>query len=260
MFDYSFTYSDLEYFLLIFTRITCFISVAPFFGTNNVPRRTKAGLGFFITVIIYGVMQDKPALTYTTLLGYTAVVLKEGITGLLIGYGASICNSIVLLAGRIADMETGLSMASVMDPTTREQASLSGAIYQYSVMLILIVTDMHHFILRALVDSYRLIPVNGAVFHSDRLVAAMTRFLADYVVIGFRICLPIFAAILVMNSVLGILAKVAPQMNMFTVGIQMKILVGLGVMLISLTLLPVVADFIFREMKFMMQAMVEAMT
>ena len=53
MIDYTFSLEELEYFLLILVRVTCFIYVAPFFGMNNVPRRVKIGLGFFISMVLY---------------------------------------------------------------------------------------------------------------------------------------------------------------------------------------------------------------
>jgi len=80
----------------------------------------------------------------------------------------------------------------------------------------------------------------------------MITFMSDYIVIGFRIVLPIFCVVLLLNAVLGILAKVSPQMNMFAVGIQIKILVGLSVIFFTIGMLPGAADFVFEEMKKMM--------
>ena len=77
--------------------------------------------------------------------------------------------------------------------------------------------------------------------------------------IGFRIVLPIFCVMLLLNAVLGILAKVSPQMNMFAVGIQMKVLVGLSVIFFTVSMLPATADFIFREMQQLMVSFVEDM-
>ena len=126
-------------------------------------------------------------------------------------------------------------------------------------MLMLIVSGMHRFILQALIDTYELIPVNGAVFREDALLAAMMQFMSDYIIIGFRICMPIFIVILILNVVLGVLAKVSPQLNMFSVGIQIKILVGFAVIFLTAGMLPSAADFIFTEMKRMMVAFVEGM-
>ena len=254
MIDYSFSMQDLEYFLLIMTRVSCFIYIAPFFGTQNVPWRVKVGLSFFTAFLLYEVMTPHEALEYSTVLGYAILVVKEGITGLLIGFGAIICNSIVLLAGKVADMEIGLSMVQMMDPLTKEASGFTGILYQYGVLMILFIMDAHHYILRAFVDSYSLAPVGGVHINTDKLLIAITQFMVDYMSIAFRICLPIVASMLILNCVLGVLAKVAPQMNMFSVGIQIKILTGMSILFLTIGMLPNVANFIFEEMKIMMTA------
>ena len=259
MIDYSFSIAELEYFLLIFTRVTCFIYIAPFYSMNNTPRRLKIGFGFFVSVLLYFMMLPHTEVVYHSVEGYAMIVLKEAVTGLLIGFGADICTSIVALEGQITDMDIGLAMATLLDPTTNEQTSITGVFYQYVITLMLIASGMYRFILRALADTYTLIPVNGAVFHETALLNAMLKFMYDYVVIGFRICLPVFIVILLLNVILGILAKVSPQLNMFSVGMQIKILVGLAVIFLTSSMLPGAADFIFTEMKRMMVAFVEGM-
>jgi flagellar biosynthetic protein FliR len=158
----------------------------------------------------------------------------------------------VNFAGHVADMETGLSMVTLMDPTTKESVSITGALYQYAFMMMLIASGMYRYLLKALADSFELIPVSGAVFNSESLLKSMMQFLSDYIVIGFRIILPIFVAILLLNAVLGIMAKVSPQMNMFGIGMQLKIIVGLSVIFFTVGMLPDASDFLFSEMKKMM--------
>lgn len=259
MIAYSFSIAELEYFLLIMTRITSFIAVAPFFGMNNVPRRTKIGLGFFISMLLYHTTAPHVPLEYQTVWGYGVLVMKEAVTGFLIGYGAQICTLIVGFSGRIIDMNIGLSMVSMMDPTTRENISITGMFLQYILMLMLIISGMYHYLLQALADTYELIPVNGAIFHVERLTASLVQFMSDYIIIGFRICLPVFTVVMILNAILAILAKVAPQMNMFAVGIQIKILTGLMILFLTAFMLPGASDFIFNETKTMITAFVEGM-
>ena len=259
MVNFSFSIYDLEYFLLILTRISCFVFAAPFFSMRNTPMRVRVGISFFTAMLLYGALTPSDYIEYDTVLEYAVIVMKEAVVGLLIGFGASICTSIVNFAGSIADMETGLSMVTLMDPASREQSSITGVFYQYVLMLMMIVTGMYRYLFAALADTFTLIPVNGAVLRGDRLVDAMIQFLGDYVVIGFRIVLPIFCTILLLNAVLGVLAKVSPQMNMFAVGLQLKILVGIGVMFLTAGMLPRTADFIFEEMKRMVNSFVGAL-
>ena len=258
MIDITFTYADLEFFLLILVRVSCFVFVAPFFSMSNTPRRVRVGLSVFLAYLLFMYL-DHTEVVYSSLLGYALIVIKEAITGLLIGWGSQLCMTVTSFAGSIADMEVGLSMVNLMDPLTRENATFSGVFYQYMFSLFLIITGMYQYLLRALIDTFTLIPVSGAVFKMDSLLASAMQFMSDYLIIGFRICLPIFCVILLLNCVLGILAKVAPQMNMFAVGIQMKVLVGLSVMFLTVRLLPSAANFIFTEMKSVIASFVEGM-
>jgi flagellar biosynthetic protein FliR len=248
MVNLGFSLINFEYFLLILVRITAFIYVAPMYSQSGVPNQVKIGLSFLLSTMLYPIV-DHPALEYTDVIGYAVYVLIEGITGLLIGFSASICNSIVLFAGNIIDMDIGLSMVTEFNQEMNNEVTITGNLYYYLTFLILIASNMHVYVIRAICDSFQVVPVGGAAFAWDNLLAAMTRYMGDLFVIGFRIFLPIFACIMILNCILGIMAKVAPQMNMFAVGVQMKMLVGLGVMFLTVFMLPNIADFIYSEMK-----------
>lgn len=232
--------------------------VAPFFSMANTPRRVRAGFSVIVTILLFYALSDHTVPTYSTVLGYTILVLKETITGLLVGLGANICLPIVHFAGKIVDMEVGLSMVQLFDPLTRDGTGFSGSLYQYIVILIMLVTNMHYYFLRAIVETFSLIPIGGARFSSEKIMTTMVQFLTDFITISFRLCLPVVAAMLLLNAVLGVLAKTAPQVNMFSVGIQIKILVGLSILFLTIGTIPSASEFIFREMKVMVTAMVNS--
>ncbi|WP_026526597.1 flagellar biosynthetic protein FliR [Butyrivibrio sp. VCD2006] len=251
MIDYSFSYGDLEVFLLILVRVTMFVYIAPFFSTPSTPQRVKIGFSIFLSILLYG-FAPVNTIEYNTILGYTIIVIKEFFTGLIIGYSAQVCTTIASLAGQISDMQVGLSMVQVMSPNSREQVPVTGALYQYTFLGMMLVSGLYRYFVSALADSFRLIPVNGAIFDSDKLLNSIVKFLSAYMIIGFRICLPIFIVTFMMNVILGVLARVAPQMNMFAVGMQLKLIVGLLIMYITSTLLYNASDFIFSNMRQMM--------
>ena len=91
------------------------------------------------------------------------------------------------------------------------------------------------------------------------MFAAILEFMRDYIVIGFRICLPVFVITFITNIILGVLAKVSPQMNMFAVGIQIKIIIGLLIMYATVTMLNDASNFIFIKMKELMEQFVYSM-
>ena len=258
MIQHSFSYGDLEIYLLIVVRLMTFIYVCPFFGGRQTPNLVKIGYGLLISILLYGAVPYPPP-DYNTVAGYTVIVLKEAMVGLLIGFAVTLCEQIAAFAGTVVDMQIGLSMVSMMDPATNQQVTITGSLYSQYLTMALIITGMYQYILKALVDSFTLVPINGAVINTDRMLQTMLNFMKGYIVIGFRICLPRFIITFMTNVVLGVLAKVSPQMNMFSVGIQIKIIVGLMIMFITITMLSDASNFIFINMKEMMSDFVYSM-
>ena len=258
MLDLSFSMSELEYFLVIVVRVTAFIFAAPFFSNGGVPSRVKIGFGILLSVMLYNIMTPVE-LEYNTVLGYAVIVIKEALVGVIIGYSANICTSILAFAGHMVDMEIGLSMVTLYDPVSNQNITITGVFYQYTIGLMLLISGLYQYVISAIAASFDLIPINGAIFSSDKLLSGIVGFMGDYLSLGFRVCLPVFAVILIVNSVLGMLAKVSPQLNMFAVGIQIKILAGLGVMFITVSMLPTASTFILSETKKMITVFVEAM-
>ena len=250
MINYSFSIANFEYFLLILVRIASFVYIAPFFGDNAVPARVKTGLSAFVALFMYNII-ERPQLSYVSAVGFAVLVVKEGITGLLIGFAANICNSIVIFAGNLIDMDIGLSMATEFNPSMN--------FYYYVVLVLLLVSDMHTYLIRAVCDSFSVVPLGGAQFQFDNMLSTMTKYMGDMFVIGFRIFLPVFACMMIMNCILGIMAKVAPQMNMFSVGIQLKIIAGFIVLFLIVYLIPNIANFIITEIKTMVVSIIDGM-
>ena len=123
MIDYTFSIAELEYFLVVMVRITGFVFIVPFFNMGNTPKRFRVALSIFLAYLVYQTSLPHEVLAYGTVLEYAIIIMKEAVTGILIGFSAYICNTIVLFAGRLVDMEVGLSMANAIDPTTKEQAT-----------------------------------------------------------------------------------------------------------------------------------------
>lgn len=247
MISYETLFTDWELFLLVFMRIATFISVAPFFNTANTPRRARLVLAFFITVFTYA-LYPEASYTYTGMIGYTTLVIKEACVGLLLGAMCNMVMQIIHFAGRFIDMDMGLSMASVMDPTNRTQNGIVGTIYFYMVMLILMASGLYQYLIAAIVETFRIIPVGTAVMKIS-LYHTVIDFMSKYFVIGFRIALPIFTTMLIVNTVLALMSKVAPHMNMFVIGMQLKIVIGLCVLVVTIYMLPAIANYLSQLMK-----------
>ena len=243
----SFTIEHVEFYLLVLIRITSFVIGAPFFGYQTIPMKIRLSIGMILSLVAF---QTVPVveLHYVGVLGFSVLVLKEMMVGLILGFMCNMCTYIISFAGQFMDMEMGLSMASTFDPLTNIQVSISGNMYLYLVMLMMLISNLHYKIVQAILDTFTYFNVGQAVFDGNLQETAI-EFLANFFLVGFRIVLPIFACMLVINVVLGVLSRAIPQMNMFVVGIQIKVLVGIVLLLIIVPTVPTITNFVVETMQ-----------
>ena len=254
----TFTVENLEFFLAVAMRIAGFVFLAPFFSNSSMPQRAKLLLSFSVALICYFVIPQEP-LQYHGVIGYAGIIIAEAIAGMILGLFANFAVQILSFAGQVADMEIGFSMVTQFDPTNNMQVTVTSNILTYAVMLTMVATNMHLYIIRAVVDSFLLIPVGNVKF-SPFFYQGFLKFMLDYMILAFRIILPVFAALLVVNTILAVLAKAAPQLNMFVIGYQLKIFVGLAVLTVMMLFLPSISEIIFDEMMTLLKMAAAYMT
>lgn len=242
MFDIEIALNQWEVFLLILVRIASFVYTAPFFNIQGIPQRTKLGLAVFMSILVFMLVPDK-TLEYSGIVDYGILILKESIVGLLLGFAANVCVQTIQFAGHIIEVNIGLSMASMFDQTTQTQTGVVGQLYYYGIMLLMIISGLYQFMIKAIIDTYSIIPIGQATVNI-LLYDSFLEVIAEYFLIGFRIAMPVFVAVMIMNVILGILTRVAPQFNMFAIGIQIKLLAGLAIMFLTIGLLPTVSSFL----------------
>lgn len=248
MIEQSFSIYHLEYYLAILVRVLGVIAFAPVFGNRTVTRRAKLFLSVGTAFAIFSAYPYVP-LGYTTFLQYTMILMKEFVVGVTLGFTSSITISIIGMAGQFMDRELGFSMVSNFDPSMNTETTITAEFFNMLVMIILLCSNMHYFILSALSDSFESIPLGHVTIDSGTLYDIMLQYMTDYFVIAMRISLPILISIMLLNVVLGVLAKTAPQMNMFVIGIQLKILIGFAVLFVILSFVPNITEFIYEEMQ-----------
>ena len=244
----SFTVQNVEFYLLVLLRISAFVMTAPFFSYSTIPHQLKAALSIMLTLIVLNTI-PVVSLSYQGVFGYSVLVLKETVIGLILGFMCSMCMYIISFAGQMMDTEMGLAMSSMFDPLSNIQVTVTGNIYNYLIMLMLLVTNMHYYIIQAITDSFKMFNVGEGVFRTNAIKELAVDFMGNYFLIAFRIVLPVFCCMLLINVVLGVLTKAAPQMNMFVIGIQIKVFVGIILLVILVQTIPTVSDYIFKEMR-----------
>ena len=254
----AFTVENLEFYLAVAMRIAGFVFIAPFFSTDSFPQRAKFLLTMATALVTYFILPYEP-LQYNGVIGYAGLIISEAMTGLILGLFANLAMFILKFAGQMADMEIGLTMVTQFDPSSNSQVTITSSILTYAVMLLMVANNLHLYILRAIIDSFVLIPIGKTVF-SPYFYEGYLEFILEYLVLGFRIILPVFAALLIVNAILAVLAKAAPQLNMFVIGFQLKIFIGLSVLTLMMIYLPSISEMIFDEMMVMMRRAAAYMT
>ena len=249
----TFTISTLtlEAFLLVFVRVACFTSIAPIFGHNSLNARMKISIAFFVSLILYQVINVSLP-EYTNVLGYTTLVLEETLVGLLLGFVAGLSMKSLAIAGEFIDREIGFSMATTFDPN-QGLVTITGELYDKIVCLVIVISNLHYYILSAAAQSFELVPVGNVVLNPGLIYTSLIQFIVQMFIIGFRIAMPVFLGATMLNVILGVLAKSSPQMNMFAIGMQLKVFVGLFLLAVCIMFIPNIANYIMERMRDMIQ-------
>ena len=232
MIDLGFSMAHLEAFLLIFIRMTGLFILSPIFGRNNLPAVFKIGFSFFLAIIFVNV-NDIPIVSMSSNITlYALYIIKELIVGLVIGYATYVIMSAIYLAGQMIDMQVGFGSVNVLDATSNIQVPLTSNFYYMYIILIFITLNGHFFIIQALFRSFELIPIDSLGFNAN-FTPELIDIMQQMFEIALRIAAPIIATIFVADVVLGVLSRTIPQMNVFQLGMPLKVIVGLAVIMVT---------------------------
>ena len=235
-------------FLLMLTRISGIFLISPFFGSMNIPMFFRVGIALAMSVVLFPVVDGlgTPE-TPPSIIMFGAAVLGELFIGWLIGFVAYISFAAITMAGKVMDMQVGFAVVNVVDPTSGQQIPLIGSFLYNLAVIILLVTNGHHMLIAALVESFRAVPLAGLEANIS-LALIIANFTGTIFLTGMKIAMPITFAILLTNVGLGLLSRTMPQMNIFVVGIPMQLMIGLFVLSMIMPFYVLFLDVLFNEM------------
>ena len=235
-------------FLLMLTRISGIFLISPFFGSMNIPMFFRVGIALAMSVVLFPVVDGlgTPE-TPPSIIMFGAAVLGELFIGWLIGFVAYISFAAITMVGKVMDMQVGFAVVNVVDPTSGQQIPLIGSFLYNLAVIILLVTNGHHMLIAALVESFRAVPLAGLEANIS-LALIIANFTGTIFLTGMKIAMPITFAILLTNVGLGILSRTMPQMNIFVVGIPMQLMIGLFVLSMIMPFYVLFLDVLFNEM------------
>ena len=219
--------------LLIIVRVSAFFVSAPLFSYRTIPPQMRIAVAVVLAWMMYYTINIEPLPIDGH---YILLILKEAITGLMLGLAAFIVLSAVQIAGGFIDFQMGFAMANIVDPQTGAQSPLMGQFYNFLVLLVLLAINGHHLILDGIFYSYQYIPMDQVFprFGSEDTVEFMMKLLVAVFAIAFQMSAPIVATLFLVTLALGITGKTVPQMNIFVVGFPIKIAVGFIVLFITM--------------------------
>lgn len=218
--------NQLALFFLILVRLSAFLVTGPLFSIPNIPGMVKVGLALLISLIIFPLINQSTPVYSVDGWNYVFALVREVLVGLALGFTASLVLSALMFAGNLIDMQIGFFMSMIFDPMA---AAMSGIISRFIYLLglaVLFAFDGHHMILAAIVRSFEVVPVNSAVVTGDSAMLLIKTF-SHAISIGVQIAAPIIAVMLIIDVTLGLLARTAPQINVFMLGFPIKIIFGL---------------------------------
>jgi len=217
-------------FMLVTARLGGAIATAPFFGNAGIPVRIRAGLALAVALAFVGNVPTGAAEEIGTVAELVGTLILEAATGVLFGLLPQFILGGVLLGGNMAGIHMGLGLARLVDPLTNVNATPVALLFQFVTMLVFLVLDVHHLLLRALARSFAVAPPGS--FHIG--AAGLGEFLGlgtGIFEIAIRIAAPVLGGLLIIDAAMGLLARAIKELNVFIMGFAVKI--GVGFLLIG---------------------------
>lgn len=214
---------------LIFIRVGAIVFSLPFFGDSTVPLRVRLMLSIAISLGIYPIIPVdwQPAFTEDMFI-YTTMIIKELVVGLVIGYVAKFFFEGIIMASSIVGYQMGFGTANLMLPGSDAQLSAFTAFHRIIVLLIFLSLSLHHIFIKAIVDTFILIPA-GSIKANAELANLVITLTADIFSVALRLAAPILVALLFTMAALGLIARTVPQLNVFTMSFPMSFFIGLSI-------------------------------
>lgn len=232
-----------ETFLLIVVRVSAMLFVFPVFSAQQIPVLARIGLAFlFSFVLTHVVPAIAPLPDVGALLG---AVTSQVVLGILVGFVAYLVFMGIQFAGEILDIQIGFAVANIINPATQQQVTVIGELQLTLATLIFLISDSHLLMLQGIGGSFHLVPLPYISLDPSVLTNVM-QFVQEAFLIVVKIAAPPAVALFLVNLALGLMARVAPQMNVFVVGFPLQIGVGLLMMAVSVPLLGYVAPDLFH--------------
>lgn len=224
---------------LVMIRCTGLVFTAPIFGHHSIPTLVKVGLSATLAIALV-----KTAGTTAGAMPLIMAAPVELVIGVSLGFILSMGFQAVELAGKVISIQLGLSLGSVFSPTQEEAATAIDPFFSVFAGLLFLALGLHLAVVQSLANSFVAYPVGGG-FPGD-LALTGARTIAMALELGVRVALPVALVLLLVELAVALLARAIPQINVFILGLPLKMLVGMAVLSMAMPTLVTGATSLFR--------------
>ena len=231
-------------FILIFFRVIAMIVIMPFVGSSAVPNWAKIGMAFFISLTIYPLILKTQIIPHVSFPMLILLIFSQTLIGLILGFLVLIIFTGVELAGQFMGLQIGFGMISLLNPLiSNQQVSLIANMQNFIALMIFIETSAFFFVIEGLYKSFETIPLTFIQF-SPFIFKYLVLKAGDIFTIGFDLSIPIVVVAILLNVIIALMGRLAPQFNIFAVGFPLTIFVGLYILYLAE---PYFTDYIIKS-------------
>ncbi|UYO63812.1 flagellar biosynthetic protein FliR [Acetobacterium wieringae] len=242
-------------FLLASCRTAGVIFFNPIFGRNSVPSIVKVGLSLAIAMFAVFELGTTQVINYSAI-EFIGAMLQGFIIGIVIGFIMTLFLSVFQLGGEVIDMQMGLSMASMYDPATKANISVTGNLLTAMYVLVFFISNAHLALFTVVIKSFQVIPL-GVGQVSDKVAVYFIELMYYIFIYAVQVAIPIIVTEIVSEFAVGILMRLVPNINVFVINIQIKVFIGL---IVIFTLIPALANFMTQMNLLMMEKITQVLT
>ncbi len=220
-----------EAFLLVLVRTASMLMVAPAFGAKPIPMQVRVGLAAFLAMLLTPLQEvDGPLLTDAV--SIALLVSKEVLVGLLMGFAGTLVFSAVHMATQLMGVQIGYSFSNTVDPMAGQSTGFLDTFYNMLAMVLFLGLGGHHALILALANSYQVVPIGGFA-PSGAMAQSLVLLAAAAFGVAIKLAMPIVGTMLLTDCAMALVVRSIPQMNIFMVGLPIKMVLGI-VMMIAL--------------------------
>ena len=220
---------ELTLFLFVTARVGGFVLFNPILGRTNIPAAFRTGMALVLSVFVTSVTEQRPAQP-SGLAEFMVLMLLEIFIGFLLGMAVNFFFYIPQLAGSMIDTQMGMTMNQMYDAGSAANMSVTGQILNVLMLLLFFAGGGHLTLLRMFITSEQIVPF-GQVAVGLPAYQLLLELFVECTVLSVKLCMPVLAAELIAQVGMGVLMKVIPQINVFAINIELKVIVGLALVL-----------------------------